>query len=93
MTLNWRAKFGTVALAICFIELIVIWGGTAVALNSPQYDWRWLEKPLSDVYVFGMVSIPLAIVGLFKDCPRRAALGALVFGLANLAICSLPFSV
>jgi hypothetical protein len=80
------------ALIICLIELIGIWGTTAIVLHMPQRNWHWLERPMAVLYVAGLVAVPIAVVGLFKDSRRVLAAVSLVLGLANFFVCSIPFA-
>lgn len=91
--MQWRSRlYGAVALITCLVELIGIWGMTAIALHMPQKNWLWMERPLAVLYVAGLVAVPVAVIGLFRDSRRVLAVVALVLGFANVFVCSIPFA-
>ena len=81
-------KYGIVALSICLLELIGIWIPFAVV--PPTASAPWLVKIWGILYLAGLLSIPVAIIGLFKDKPRLVALFALILGIANIFLCVGP---
>lgn len=83
--------YGRVALLTCLIELIGIWGTTAITAQMPQKDFYWLVRPMAVLYVAGLASIPVAVIGLLKDTRRAFALVALVLGLVNTLVCGIRF--
>ena len=78
------------ALVISTAEPILIWGAAAVAWHFPHHDWRWMAKPLLLIYLTGVASIPLAVIGLLLGRRRRVALVALALGAVNFVICGIP---
>lgn len=81
-------KYGIVALLICLLELIGIWIPFAVV--PPTASAPWLIKIWGILYLAGLLSIPVAIIGLFKDKPRLFALFALILGIVNIFLCVGP---
>ena len=81
-------KYGIVALLICLLELIGIWIPFAVV--PPTASAPWLTKTWGILYLAGLLSIPVAIIGLFKDKPRLFALFALILGIVNIFLCVGP---
>ena len=81
-------KYGIVALLICLLELIGIWIPFAVV--PPTASAPWLLKIWGILYLAGLLSIPVAIIGLFKDKPRLVALFALILGIVNIFLCVGP---
>ena len=81
-------KYGIVALLICLSELIGIWIPFAVV--PPTASAPWLIKIWGILYLAGLLSIPVAIIGLFKDKPRLFALFALILGIVNIFLCVGP---
>jgi hypothetical protein len=91
VSLSWKPeKFGIIALATCVVELIGIWIPMAIVLRNPYASAPWLLRILGLLYLAGLLSIPVAIVGLFRDEQRVLALFALIFGVANIILCGLP---
>jgi len=88
--LGGRMKYGIVAFSLCLVELFGIWLPFAVVLQHPTASLPWLLKVFAIVYLAGLVSIPVAIVGLFRDKPRWLALLALIFGIVNIFLCVVP---
>ena len=90
---SWKSeKFGISALSICLVELFGIWAPVLYALRHPSSDWRWLERPLGFLYVAGVFSIGIAIVGLFRDRRRLIAFISLLFGVVNFVLCMMPLA-
>lgn len=83
-------RYGIVAFSTCLVELIGIWIPFAIVLQHPTASAPWLLKIFAVLYLAGLLSIPVAIVGLFKDNPRLLAIFALVFGLVNVVLCGVP---
>ena len=81
-------KYGIVALLICLLELIGIWIPFAVV--PPTASAPRLLKIWGILYLAGLLSIPVAIIGLFKDKPRLVALFALILGIVNIFLCVGP---
>jgi hypothetical protein len=82
-------KFGLVAFSTCAFELVGIGIGTFIILRIPSISAPWLDRVLAFLYLAGLLSLPVSIVGLFKDNPRVVALVALVFGIVNIFLCAL----
>jgi hypothetical protein len=61
-----------------------------VVLQHPTASLPWLLKVFAILYLAGLLSIPVAIVGLFRDKPRWLALVALIFGIVNIFLCVVP---
>ncbi len=90
--MGWRSRFfGGFALAICLVELVGIWGTMAIAIQTRQHSYGWLVRPMAFLYVAGLASIPIAVVGLIKDTDRTLAFVAIPLGLINIFICVVPF--
>jgi hypothetical protein len=83
-------KFGIVAFSMCLIELVGIWVPFAIVLRIPDFSGPWLLRVFGLLYLAGLLSLPVSIVGLFRDSPRTLALLALVFGVVNIAVCAAP---
>jgi hypothetical protein len=82
-------KFGILAFSVCLIELVGIWVPFAIVSRTP-FSGPWLLRFWDILYLAGLLSLPVSIVGLFKDNPRIVALVALIFGIVNLVICAPP---
>jgi hypothetical protein len=91
--MQWRSRlFGTIALIVCLIELVGIWGTVAIlVLTRQQQHLDWMTRPIAVLYVAGLASIPIAVIGLVKDTHRALAFAALILGFANILVCVLPF--
>jgi len=84
-------KYGCWAMGASLAELLLTWGGTAIALSLPENDWHLLKGTMIQVYFWGFVSsIVLAVVGLFRDARRIPAMLALVLTVVSLGVCSIP---
>jgi len=83
-------KFGLIGFSICLIELVGIWVPFSMLLRAPNASAPWLLRSFGVLYLAGLLSLPVSIVGLFKDNPRTPALIALVFGIVNIYVCGVP---
>lgn len=83
-------KFGIVAFSMCLIELVGIWIPFAITERIPNFSGPWILRFWGILYLVGLLSLPVSIVGLFKDDPRTVALLALVFGVVNIVLCAPP---
>jgi hypothetical protein len=95
MNLVWfrSQKYGCISLAVCLVEILIIWGGTTVALASPQLDWRWFRTVMIHTYGWGLIgSLIFSIVGFARDSRRILAGLALAMAVVNLVICSVPIA-
>jgi hypothetical protein len=90
----WKPrKYGCISLGISLVEILVIWGGTFVALATPQLDWRPLRAMMSYTYALGFTgSLVLSIAGLAGDSRKIVAGLALAVVVADLALCSIPIA-
>lgn len=90
--MRWRSRlFGSIPLIVCLIELVGIWGTVAILVLTRQQHLDWMIRPIALLYVAGLASIPIAVIGLLKDTHRTLAFAALVLGFANILVCVLPF--
>ncbi len=90
--MQWRFRsFGGVALRMCLLELVAIWGTVMIVFHTPQHSFDGLIRPLAIVYVGGLISIPISVIGLLKDKDRTWSFVALVLGFANIFVCVVPF--
>lgn len=88
------ARCGYIALAICLLELVIVWGGIFVFHQGGRTIAPvWAQDAFVLAYLAGVLSLPLSIVCLFLDKFRLIAFGALVLGVANMAICVAPIAV
>jgi hypothetical protein len=95
MNIDWfrSRKFASISLIISIIEILIIWGGTTVALSTPHLDWKWFRPVMIYVYGFGFIgSLIFSIVGLANDLRRVLAFCALAVAVIDLAICSVPIA-
>ena len=83
-------KYGLVAFSTCLVELIGIWIPFAVVLQHPTASAPWLLKVFGTLYLAGLLSIPVAIIGLFRDNRRLLAVFVLALGILNIFLCGLP---
>jgi hypothetical protein len=83
-------KYGIVAFSTCLVELVGIWIPFAVVLQHPTASLPWLLKVFGILYLAGLLSIPVAILGLFRDERRLIAILALIFGITNIFLCGVP---
>jgi len=91
VSIAWeQQKFGLAALSICAVELVGIWIPMAIVLRNPYASAPWLLPILGLLYLAGLLSIPVAIIGLFRDERRLLSLFALLFGVANIILCGVP---
>ena len=81
-------KYGLIAFLACLVELVGFW--IPFALVSPYTSAPWLIRVWAVLYLAGLLSIPVAIIGLFRDKPRWLALLALIFGVVNILLCVGP---
>ena len=89
VSLSWTLeKYGIVAFSVCLVELVGIW--IPFALVSPYTSAPWLVRMWAVLYLAGLLSIPVAIIGLFIDKRRLLALLALIFGIVNIVLCVGP---
>ena len=86
--LGRRMNYGIVAFLMCLVELVGIW--IPFALVSPYTSAPWLIRVWAVLYLTGLLSIPVSIIGLFRDKPRWLALFALIFGIVNILLCVGP---
>jgi hypothetical protein len=95
MNLAWLRlrAYGSISLAICLVEILIIWGGTGLALAAPQIDWRWFRTVMIYAYGLGFFgSFIFSIVGMAIDSRRVLAVVAMATSVVNLVICSLPIA-
>ncbi len=95
MELIWLKlrKYGCISLGISLVEILVIWGGTAMALATPQLNWRPFRTVMICTYTFGFIgSLLFSVVGLAGDSRRIPAALALATTVVNLVICSVPIA-
>jgi hypothetical protein len=85
-------KFACLSVAVSLLEASIVWGGVAVGLALPSWNWHWLGGVFHYTIMIGLGSIVFAIVGLFRDPERMFAFLALVLGLFVSGICTLPLS-
>ena len=90
MQLRFRS-YGMIALIICLVEIVGIWGTTAVLVQMPQKNYLWLVRPMATLYLVGFTSIPISVIGLVKDKRRILASLALALGIGNVLICGFRF--
>jgi hypothetical protein len=62
------AKPSSWALGASLAELLLIWGGTAIALSLPEYDWDWLGEPMIQVFGWGFVSSIVLALAASQRC-------------------------
>ena len=88
------AKFGYLAIAVCLVEAMIIWGGRSVALALPNRDWRWLRNVMIVAYGLGFVaSLVLSLAGLVRDLrPKLPAVFAIFLVIVDLDVCSWPIA-
>lgn len=88
------ARCGYIALAICFLELVIVWGGILVFHQGGRTIAPvWAQDAFVLAYFAGFCSLPVSIVGLFLDRFRLVAFVALLFGIVNVAVCVAPIAV
>jgi predicted Kef-type K+ transport protein len=87
------AKYGYLALGVSLAEILIIWGGTAIALSLPQHNWHWLRSAMMGAYSLALIaSIGFAVAGLVRDARRVPAVAALVLTVVSAVICSVPIA-
>ena len=72
-------KYGVVAFSLCVVELVGIWIPFAVV--PPTASVPWLLKIFGILYLVGLLSIPVAIIGL---CFLRTSRARLRFSPSSL---------
>jgi len=88
----WRCRaYGSVALMACLIELLGIWGTTAITAQLSTSSSYSLVRSMAWLYVAGLASIPIAVIGIFRDAQRTLARVALALGLINIVVCGIRF--
>jgi len=90
--MQWRSRlFGGIALTICLIEVFGIWGATVILAQMPQSNWYRIVTPMALLYLAGLASIPIAVIGVINDGRRAFAVVALVLGILNIFVCGVRF--
>ena len=92
--MNLKAsRYGYLALLLALGEILIIWGGTAIAFALPGHDWHWLRKVMIETYSLGLVaSVGFASAGLAKDTGRIPSICAIIFAIGNILVCSIPIA-
>ncbi len=89
-----QAKYGYVALAICLLELVIVWGGAAAFHQGGKtIAPDWAQDAFVVAYIAGICSLILSVIGLFRDKLRLIPFLALLLGIVNTAICVAPIAV
>lgn len=86
-------RFACLSAAVSVAEILIVWGGVAIAFALPHWNWHWLGGVFNYAVMVGLSSIVLAIIGLFRDAERVFAGIALIVGFAVGVICSIPLSI
>ena len=83
-------RYGIVAFSNCLVELVGVWIPFSIVLQHPYASLPWLLRVFGVLYLAGLLSIPVSIIGLFRDERRWLAFFALIFGIVNIVLCGVP---
>jgi hypothetical protein len=85
-------RFACLSTAVSLAEILIVWGGVAIAFALPHLNWHWMGWVFHYTVMAGLSSIILAAVGLFRDPDREFAILALVLGLFTTGVCGIALS-
>ena len=93
--MKWEVrKFGCISFILSALEILVVWGGVALSSTSLQWDWSLVRRVMEATYLVGALgAAAFAVVGLFMDARRMAALLALIVAVVSFVVCGLPLLI